>query len=70
MEDETTKKLYGRGNEAETAMDLHELRGGRVVVLGAAGFLGSHLCEGLLNLGAHVTAIDNFITARRPTSTT
>ncbi|HEX6257548.1 MAG TPA: NAD-dependent epimerase/dehydratase family protein [Euzebyales bacterium] len=46
-------------------MDVHGLRGSRVVVLGAAGFLGSHLCERLLTLGAHVTAIDNFITGRK-----
>lgn len=45
-------------------MYLHDLRDARVVVLGAAGFLGSHLCERLLSLGAHVTAIDNFITGR------
>jgi UDP-glucuronate decarboxylase len=45
-------------------MNLHDLHGSRVVVLGAAGFLGSHLCERLLELGAHVTAIDNFITGR------
>ena len=45
-------------------MNLHDLNGSRVVVLGAAGFLGSHLCERLLELGAHVTAIDNFITGR------
>ncbi|MBW3605922.1 MAG: SDR family oxidoreductase [Actinobacteria bacterium] len=45
-------------------MHLHDLNGSRVVVLGAAGFLGSHLCERLLELGAHVTAIDNFITGR------
>jgi len=45
-------------------MHLHDLNGSRVVVLGAAGFLGSHLCERLLDLGAQVTAIDNFITGR------
>ena len=45
-------------------MNLQDLHGSRVVVLGAAGFLGSHLCERLLELGAHVTAIDNFITGR------
>ena len=38
------------------------LRGAHVVVLGGAGFLGSHLCERLVGLGAQVTAIDNFIT--------
>jgi dTDP-glucose 4,6-dehydratase len=43
-------------------VNLDDLYGTRVVVLGAAGFLGSHLCERLLDLGAHVTAIDNFIT--------
>ena len=43
-------------------MNLDDLYGARALVLGAAGFLGSHLCERLLHAGAHVTAIDNFIT--------
>lgn len=34
----------------------------RVVVLGGAGFLGSHLCERLIDEGATVTCIDNFRT--------
>ena len=33
-----------------------------VVVLGGAGFLGSHLCDALVAAGARVTCIDNFIT--------
>ncbi|HVM13188.1 MAG TPA: UDP-glucuronic acid decarboxylase family protein [Egibacteraceae bacterium] len=41
---------------------LQALSGTDVVVLGAAGFLGSHLCDRLVQLGARVTAIDNFIT--------
>ncbi len=34
----------------------------RVLVTGAAGFLGSHLCDRLLALGHQVVAMDNFIT--------
>jgi dTDP-glucose 4,6-dehydratase len=39
------------------------MKGQRVVVLGGAGFVGSHLCERLLNDGAAgVVAVDNYIT--------
>lgn len=35
-----------------------------VLVTGAAGFLGSHLCEALINQGAKVIGVDNLITGR------
>jgi UDP-glucuronate decarboxylase len=37
----------------------------RVLVTGGAGFLGSHLCEQLLALGAQVLCVDNFYTGTR-----
>jgi dTDP-glucose 4,6-dehydratase len=36
----------------------------RVLITGAAGFLGSHLCERFLKEGYHVIAMDNLITGR------
>lgn len=37
----------------------------RVLVTGGAGFLGSHLCEHLLQEGDEVLCVDNFFTGRR-----
>ena len=36
----------------------------RVVVAGGAGFLGSHLCDALIERGDEVVCIDNYITGR------
>ena len=36
----------------------------KVIVTGAAGFIGSHLCDKLVKLGYEVHAIDNLSTGR------
>jgi len=38
---------------------------GKVLVTGGAGFIGSHLCESLLEDGYEVICLDNFLTGRR-----
>ncbi|MCY1023743.1 UDP-glucuronic acid decarboxylase family protein [Pyxidicoccus sp. MSG2] len=50
---------------------MKSFRGKRVVVLGGAGFVGSHLCERLLDDGAaSVVAVDNLITGSERNLTT
>ena len=41
------------------------MAGKRVLVSGAAGFLGSHLCEALIAEGDSVVGVDNFATGNR-----
>jgi len=48
-----------RGAVGLTSADLAP---GRAVVTGGAGFLGSHLCARLLELGCEVVCVDNLIT--------
>jgi dTDP-glucose 4,6-dehydratase len=40
------------------------LSSGRYLVSGGGGFLGSHLCESLLDRGCEVVCVDNFLTGR------
>ena len=44
---------------------MHNGRQFEVLVAGGAGFLGSHLCERLIELGARVVALDNLQTGDR-----
>lgn len=37
----------------------------KVLVTGGAGFLGSHLCERLVNKGYEVLCVDNFFTGTK-----
>ena len=36
-----------------------------ILVTGGAGFIGSHLCESLINRGSYVICLDNFFTGKR-----
>ena len=44
---------------------MKNIGGKRVLVTGGAGFLGSHLCEKILNNGDEVLCVDNFYTGRK-----
>jgi len=37
----------------------------RILVTGGAGFLGSHLCERLLEMNNEVICVDNFFTGSK-----
>ena len=44
---------------------MRDLERKSVLVTGGAGFLGSHLCERLLEQGHEVICVDNFFTGTR-----
>ena len=37
----------------------------KILITGGAGFIGSNLCEILLEIGAKVTCLDNFATGHK-----
>jgi UDP-glucuronate decarboxylase len=43
----------------------HPIEAKRTLVTGGAGFLGSHLCEALLERGHEVLCVDNLFTGRK-----
>src|SRR5437867_4086272 len=50
---------------AQPATRSSNLETRRILVTGGAGFIGSHLCERLINEGHEVICLDNFFTGRR-----
>ena len=42
---------------------MHDIR--RILVTGGSGFIGSHLCDRLINDGCEVLCVDNFFTSSR-----
>ena len=44
---------------------VFDLLGKKILVTGGAGFIGSNLCEYLLDNGAEVVCLDNFSTGKR-----
>ena len=48
-----------------TSQQKEKLKNKTVVVTGGAGFIGSNLCEILLNHAIHVVCLDNFATGKR-----
>lgn len=44
---------------------INKLKNKNILVTGGAGFIGSNLCEFLLNCGSKVTCLDNYSTGKR-----
>ena len=46
-------------------IDLKKLKNKKILVTGGAGFIGSNLCDKLLELDSDVVCLDNFLTGDR-----
>lgn len=46
-------------------MNFSHLKGKNILVTGGAGFIGSHIVDSLVNIGANVTVLDNFSTGKK-----
>lgn len=46
-------------------MNINQLKELKILVTGAAGFIGSNLCEALIGYGAEVVALDNLATGHK-----
>lgn len=55
---------HADSDELTDGRRLEEWAGHRVVVTGGAGFVGSHLCDRLINLRCEVVCVDNLLTGR------
>jgi UDP-glucuronate decarboxylase len=51
--------------QKQEPLTMRELDRKRILVTGGAGFLGSHLCERLVDAGHDVLCVDNFFTGTR-----
>ncbi|MHC2626569.1 nucleoside-diphosphate-sugar epimerase [Bradyrhizobium huanghuaihaiense] len=49
----------------EPIMPFESYKNSRILVTGGAGFIGSHICERLLDAGAEVVSADNYFTGSR-----
>ena len=49
-------------NNSSGSLETNSPSRGRILITGAAGFLGSHLCDRFIKEGMHVIAMDNLIT--------